>query len=102
MPLLVRLDGHEASATTARDLWKHADVGALGSGYKETMRVQDVFIRVGVVGASANAVRAQWICFSFDLMNENVMRDGHSLPFFAEARASRAETDRTRPQTSSR
>ena len=59
-PSLLGLDGDEASAKTVRDLWKHADVGVLGSGYTATVGVHDVVaIRVGAVGASANAVPAQ-------------------------------------------
>ena len=50
-PSLLGLDGDEASAKTVRDLWKHADVGVLGSGYTATVGVHDVVaIRVGAVG----------------------------------------------------
>ena len=50
-PALLGLAEDEAAAKTVRDLWKHADVGALGSGYKATVGVHDVVaIRVGAAG----------------------------------------------------
>ena len=56
-PSLLGLQEDEASAKTVRDLWKHATVGVLGSGYKATVGVHDVVaIRVG---AGVNAPLAQ-------------------------------------------
>lgn len=56
-PSLLGLEEDLASAKTVRDLWKHANMGVIGSGYKATVGVHDVVaIRVG---ASANAPAAQ-------------------------------------------
>ena len=56
-PSLLGLEEDEASARTVRDLWKHKNVGVLGSGYNATVGVHDVVaIRVG---AGANALPAK-------------------------------------------